>query len=214
MEIESAHSQENQFSFSTVLDSRGMAIVPVNEEITRRFEDYLEDEIFHDNPDAQPNNSILTSANDGEEIQSQPPRVMYGTSLITQIEAQWIFQDVERPSERLLQQPFFGAYSFQIKLEEKYFQKIEKSTLKIKKRKRTREEINMNTSVESINSTSMALIYSYSIRNGLSRNGVENLLEMVDNVTRLEFNKTVNKIQWKAIRSNFDKIHSNVFSPI
>ena len=134
MEIESAHFQENQFSFSTVLDSRGMAIVPVNEEITRRFEDYLEDEIFHDNPDAPPNNSILTSAtnetNDGDEIQSQPPRVMYGTSLITQIEAQWIFQDVERPSERLLRQPFFGAYSFQIKLEEKYFQKIEKSVSK------------------------------------------------------------------------------------
>jgi hypothetical protein len=55
MEYESAHSQANQFSFSSVLDSRGMEIVPINEEETRPFEDYLEQEIFNDNPDAPPN---------------------------------------------------------------------------------------------------------------------------------------------------------------
>jgi hypothetical protein len=83
------------------------------------FEDYLEQEIFHDNPDAEPNNFILASAinetngtNDENEIPSQPSRAMYGSSLLTRIETEWIFKDVERPDETLLQQPFFGAFLF------------------------------------------------------------------------------------------------------
>jgi hypothetical protein len=194
-----------------------MEIVPVNEEKTRPFEDYLEQEIYNDHSDAQPNfilASAINETNDINEIQSHPSRAMYGASLITKKETEWVFKDVESPNETLLQQqPFFGAFLFQMKLEEKYFKKIEKSTVKIRKR-RTKQEIERNTTLEPVNATSMALIYSYSIRNGLSRNGVDNLLELVDNVTRLEFNKTINKLQWRSIRSNFDKINSNVFSPI
>ena len=215
MEYESAHSQANQFSFDTVLDSRGMEIVPVNQEETRLFEDYLNQEVYHDNPDIQPNNFIFASAMNetNNEIHSQPSHVMYGISLITKLEAGWIFKDVEKSDEQLLEQPFFGAFSFQIALEEKYFKKIERSTIKIKKR-RTKQELETNKTLKPVNATSMALIYSYSIKNGLSRNAVEKLLELVDNVTRLEFNKTVNKLHWRSIRSNFDKIHSHVFSPI
>ena len=217
MEYECSQSQTNQFSLGAVMDSRGMEIIPVNQENTRVFEEYLNQEIYQDNPDIQPNNFVLPSAmnetNEGGEIQSQLSRVMYGTSLITKQEKEWIFKDAETLNDKLHQQPFFGAFVFQIKLEEKYFKKIEQSTVKIRKR-RTKQEMETNKTTEPINATSMALIYSYSIKNGLSRNGVENLLELVDNVTRLEFNKTVNKLHWRSIRSNFDKIHTNIFSPI
>jgi hypothetical protein len=114
MEYESVHSQANQFSFGTVLDSRGIEIVPVNQEETRLFEDYVNQEVFRDNPDIQPNNFIFASAinetnEEGDEIQLQPSRVMYGISLITTLEAEWVFNDVEKPDEKLLEQPFLEA---------------------------------------------------------------------------------------------------------
>jgi hypothetical protein len=68
MEFDS--SQTNQLSSSAVLGSKGMEIVLVNEEISRPFEVYLEQEVFHVHPEAQPNNFILASTmnetNDGQ----------------------------------------------------------------------------------------------------------------------------------------------------
>ena len=212
MEYES--TQADLFSLGPAYDSRGMEIVPIPQEQRRSFEDFLEEEIFNDNPEAQPNNFISASMsttneiNDRDQNQSQA-RVMYGTSLVTKPETEWVFNNV---NEKSIKQPFFGAFSFQIKLEKDYFKKVEASKVKLRKR-RTRQEIEQNTTLQVVNATSMALIYSYSIKNGLSRNGVDDLLGLVDNVTGLEFNKHVNKLQWRSIRSNFDKL-SKVFSPI
>ena len=212
MEYES--TQADLFSLGPAYDSRGMEIVPIPQEQRRPFEDYLDQEIFNDDPEAQPDNfisasmSTINEINDRDQNQSQA-RVMYGTSLVTKPETEWVFKNV---NEKSIKQPFFGAFSFQIKLEKDYFKKVEASKVKLRKR-RTRQEIEQNTTLQVVNATSMALIYSYSIKNGLSRNGVDDLLGLVDNVTGLEFNKHVNKLQWRSIRSNFDKL-SKVFSPI
>jgi hypothetical protein len=61
MDFEYADSQSNIAPLNAVLDSRGMEIVPVVEEINRPFSDYLEEEIFNDNPDALPNYLILSA---------------------------------------------------------------------------------------------------------------------------------------------------------
>jgi hypothetical protein len=66
MELES--TQANLFSLGPVFDSRGMEIVPIIEELRRPFEDYLDQEIYHDNPEAQPNNFISASMSTINEI--------------------------------------------------------------------------------------------------------------------------------------------------
>jgi len=86
MEYECSQSQTNQFSLGAVMDSRGMEIIPVNQENTRVFEEYLNQEIYQDNPDIQPNNFVLASAmneiNDGDiiinmKVQSQPDMIKF-----------------------------------------------------------------------------------------------------------------------------------------
>jgi hypothetical protein len=118
MDFEYADSQSNIAPLNAVLDSRGMEIVPVVEEINRPFSDYLEEEIFNDNPDALPNYLILSAINErnedeilpAEEIQPQPPVAvggMHGMSLIAKLGTEWIFKDASVQVVRTLFRPFF-----------------------------------------------------------------------------------------------------------
>ena len=53
---------------------------------------------------------------------------MYGTSLVTKPETEWVFKNV---NEKSIKQPFFGAFSFQIKLEMDYFKRVEVNKVKL-----------------------------------------------------------------------------------
>ena len=66
MEYES--TQADLFSLGPAYDSRGMEIVPIPQEQRRPFEDYLDQEIFNDNPEAQPDNFISASMSTINEI--------------------------------------------------------------------------------------------------------------------------------------------------
>ena len=95
-----------------------MEIVPIIEELRRPFEDYLDQEIFNDNPEAQPNHfisasmSTINEINDRDVNQSQA-RVMYGTSLVTKPETEWVFKNV---NEKSIKQPFLVLFHFKLNL--------------------------------------------------------------------------------------------------
>ena len=71
MEYES--TQADLFSLGPAYDSRGMEIVPIPQEQRRSFEDFLEEEIFNDNSEAQPNDLISASLSTMNETIDQLP---------------------------------------------------------------------------------------------------------------------------------------------
>ena len=175
----------------------GIEVLPLQE--------FLEENVFKDPVLREQNNQL--SQNEMEISSDRETKKLFGQSLVFRNDD----EDLVYKDENC-QQPSFEPYLFQNKLEKDYFDELKRNR-NARSQRRSKSELNAQVGLKPVDSVVMDLAYIHSVKKGFTTSGVDDILSLMDEITQVSFNRTVNKTQWRTTKKNYDKF-VDVFSPL
>ena len=168
------------------------------------FPEFLEEFVFQD--PVLPERNKLSQAEMDISLDQETTK-HFGKSLVFRNDdEELVYKDQNS------QQPSFEPYLFQKKLENDYFDELKRNR-NARSQRRSKSELNAQVGLKPVDSVVMDLAYIHSVKKGFTTSGVDDILSLMDEITQVSFNRTVNKTQWRTTKKNYDKF-VEVFSPL
>lgn len=169
------------------------------------FPEFLEEYVYNDPVLASEENLLPTAM----DVPSERERSkMFGSSLIFQNYA----DEVLFYKDQNVRQPSFEPYIFQKRLERDYFDELQRKR-HARNQRRSKSELEEQVGLKPVDSIVLDLLYIHSVRKRFTISEVDNFLSLMDNITTVSYQRTVNKTQWRTTKKNYDKF-IDVFSPL
>jgi len=188
---------EGQMDMQTHILPIGIPILPLPE--------FLEEYVFNDRESSKQDE---ISPPDAMDITSERgTHRMFGRSLLLlDDDENLVYKDQNDP------QPSFEPLKFQNKLEEKYFDELQRKR-NVRNQRRSTSELEAQVGLKPVDSIVLDLLYIHSIKKKFTTSDVDKCLSLIDDITKISFNSTVNKTQWRSMKKYYDKF-IGIFSPL
>jgi hypothetical protein len=166
--------------------------------------EFLEEYVFQDPALNEQHNQLPAEMDISSDRETKK---MFGKTLVFRNDDEdFVYKDEDAP------QPSFAPFLFQKKLEKDYFDELKRNR-NARSQRRSKSELGSQVGLKPVDSVVLDLAYIHSVKKGFTTSGVDDMLSLMDQITQITFNRTVNKTQWRTTKKSYDKF-VDVFSPL